>query len=82
VAIDEFCKQLARANPGALAQWLLDVFGVGELAGGEFLGVGDGFGDDPATADIAVIDAADVVDGGDSSLPPAKDRWPQRFTGS
>jgi len=43
VAIDEFCKQLARANPGALAQWLLDVSGVGELAGGEFLGVGDGF---------------------------------------
>jgi hypothetical protein len=43
VAIDEFCKQLARANPCALAQWLLDVSGVGELAGGEFLGVGDGF---------------------------------------
>jgi len=41
VAIDEFCKQLARANPGALAQWLLDVSGVGELAGGEFLGVGN-----------------------------------------
>jgi len=72
VAIDEFCKQLARANPGALAQWLLDVSGVGELAGGEFLGVSDGFGSGPATGTpataIAAAATAGVATAGDSSL--------------
>ena len=60
MAIDEFCKQLARANPGALAQWLLDVSGVGEPAGGEFLGVGDDFADGPAaTTTTGVATAGD-----------------------
>ncbi len=72
MAIDEFCKQLARANPGALAQWLLDVSGVGELAGGEFLGVGDGFGDGHApkasASAIAAAATAGVPTAGDSSL--------------
>jgi hypothetical protein len=62
VAIDEFCKRLARANPGALAQWLFDISGVGELAGGEFLGVGDDFADGPAATTAAAASA------GDSSL--------------
>ena len=63
MAIDEFCKQLARANPGALAQWLLDVSGVGEPAGGEFLGVGDDFADGPAATTTTGVATA-----GDSSL--------------
>ena len=63
MAIDEFCKQLARANPGALAQWLLDVSGVGELAGGEFLGMGDDFADGPAATTTTGVATA-----GDSSL--------------
>ena len=67
MAIDEFCKQLARANPGALAQWLLDVSGVGELAGGEFLGVGDDFADGPAAITAAAATAG-VATAGDSSL--------------
>ena len=28
VAIDEFCKQLVRSNPAAIAEWLLGVSGV------------------------------------------------------
>ena len=58
---------MARANPGALAQWLLDVSGVGGLAGGEFLGVGDDFGDGPA-ATTAAAATAGVASAGDSSL--------------
>jgi len=30
VAIDEFCKQLVRSNPAAMAEWLLGVSGVEE----------------------------------------------------
>jgi len=47
VAIDEFCKQLVRSNPGALAQWLLGVSGVGGLVCDELVGasgVGAGAG--------------------------------------
>ena len=87
MAIDEFCKQLALANPGALAQWLLDVSGVGGLTGGEFLGVGDDFGDDhaPTAATAAAttgVATAGVATAAVVSLPPEKDRSPQRFTGS
>lgn len=67
MAIDEFCKQLALANPGALALRLLDVSGVGGLASGEFLGVGDDFGDGPA-ATTASAATAGVATAGDSSL--------------
>ncbi|MFS6818892.1 hypothetical protein AAF134_06380 [Synechococcus lacustris Tous-12m] len=28
MAIDEFCKQLVRSNPAAMAEWLLGVSGV------------------------------------------------------
>ena len=28
MAIDEFCKQLVRSNPAAIAEWLLGVSGV------------------------------------------------------
>ena len=81
MAIDEFCKQLARANPGALAQWLLDVSGVGGLSGGEFLGVGDDFGDGHAPTAAAAATAG-VATAAVVSLPPEKDLSPQRFTGS
>jgi len=33
VAIDEFCKQLVRSNPAAMADWLLGVSGVEDYAG-------------------------------------------------
>jgi len=42
VAIDEFCKQLVRSNPGALAQWLLGVSGVGGLVCDELVGASGG----------------------------------------
>jgi predicted transposase YdaD len=44
VAIDEFCKQLVRSNPGALAQWLLGVSGVGGSPDGGLGGGGAGAG--------------------------------------
>ena len=87
MAIDEFCKQLARANSGALAQWLFDVSGVGGLTGGEFLGVGDDFGDGHAPTAATAAATTGVATAGVAtavvvSLPPEKDRSPQRFTGS
>ena len=42
MAIDEFCKQLVRSNPGALAQWLLGVSGVGGLVCDELVGASGG----------------------------------------
>jgi len=33
VAIDEFCKQLVRSNPAAMAEWLLGLSGVEDYAG-------------------------------------------------
>ena len=44
MAIDEFCKQLVRSNPGALAQWLLGVSGVGGSPDGGLGGGGAGAG--------------------------------------
>ena len=33
MAIDEFCKQLVRSNPAAMAEWLLGLSGVEDYAG-------------------------------------------------